>query len=70
MGIPQATMTPLAIFWRHSEPARPRGIHMETELFDTLRRCCRATNRQLKEVVDTVLAAYFHRQGWVIEEGK
>jgi hypothetical protein len=67
---PLITSTPPAIFRQHSEPARPRSIQMETDLFDTLRRFCRAEGRQMKEVVDTVLSEFFHSRGWIIEEGE
>lgn len=53
----------------HSEPARPRSIQMETDLFDTLKAFCQAEHRQMKEVVDTALAAFFASHGWTITEG-
>jgi hypothetical protein len=62
------TSTPPAIFRQHSEPARPRSIQMEADVFDTLRRFCRSEGRQMKEVVDTVLVAFFHSHGWIVEE--
>jgi hypothetical protein len=53
----------------HSEPARPRSIQMETDLFDTLRRFCKAEHRQMKEVLDTALSTFFASHGWPIREG-
>lgn len=53
----------------HTEPTRPRSIQMETDLFDTLKAFCQAEHRQMKEVVDTTLAAFFASHGWTIAEG-
>jgi hypothetical protein len=54
----------------HSEPARPRSIQMETDLFDTLKSFAKAEHREMKEVVDTALSAYFALHGWTVAEGE
>jgi hypothetical protein len=53
----------------HTEPARPRSIQMETDLFDTLKAFCKAEHRQMKEVLDTALCTFFASHGWTIMEG-